>query len=153
MANTYTQIYVQVVIVVKNRQCLIKNTWKTELYKYITGIIKNNGHKVMQINGVADHVHILIGLKPSQSLSELMKYVKQDSSKWINQNNFLKVKFSWQSGYAAFSYATSQIPNVISYIQNQEEHHKKKSFTEEYLDFLKEYDIPFNKEYIFKSIE
>ncbi|MFK5890897.1 MAG: IS200/IS605 family transposase [Flavobacteriaceae bacterium] len=153
MANTYTQIYVQVVIVVKNRQCLIKNTWKTELYKYITGIIKNNGHKVMQINGVTDHIHILIGLKPSQSLSELMKYVKQDSSKWVNQNNFLKVKFSWQSGYGAFSYATSQVPNVISYIQNQEEHHKKKSFSEEYLDFLNDYKISFDKQYLFRSVK
>ena len=153
MANTYTQIYIQVVCVVKNRHCLIKNSWKAELYKYITGIVKNNGHKIMQINGVADHIHILIGLKPSQSLSELMKYVKQDSSKWINQNNFLNVKFSWQSGYGAFSYATSQVPNVISYIQNQEEHHKKKSFSEEYLDFLNDYKISFDKQYLFSSVK
>jgi len=153
MANTYTQIYIQVVCVVKSRHCLIKETWKTELYKYITGIVQNNSHKLLQINGVADHIHILIGLKPSQSLSELMKYVKQDSSKWINQNNFLKVKFSWQSGYGAFSYSKAQLPNVVKYIQDQEEHHKKKSFTDEYLDFLKEFEISYNKDYLFNAVE
>jgi len=102
MANTYTQIHIQVVCVVKSRHCLIKETWKPELYKYITGIIQNNGHKLLQINGVADHIHILIGLSPSQSISEMVKYIKQDSSKWINQKGFLKVRFSWQSGYGAF---------------------------------------------------
>lgn len=153
MANTYTQIYIQVVFVVKNRNCLINKIWKDELYKYITGIIQNNGHKLMQINGAADHLHILIGLKPSQSISELVKFIKQDSSKWINQKNFLKVKFAWQSGFGAFSYSKTQVPNIISYIQNQEEHHKKKSFTEEYLDFLTEFEISYNKDYLFKSID
>ncbi len=98
MANTYTQIHIQVVFAVQNRESLIKDLWKDDLYKYITGIIQNNNHKVLQINGVADHIHILFGMRPTQSLSDLMKQVKQDSSKWINKNGFVKGKFSWQPG-------------------------------------------------------
>ena len=152
MANTYTQIHIQAVFAVQNRQCLIRKVWKDELYKYITGIIQNYDHKVLQINGVSDHIHILFGMRPTQSLSDLMQKVKQDSSKWINNKGFVNGKFSWQAGYGAFSYSKSQIPRIINYIQNQENHHKKESFIEEYLDLLDEFDIDFDEQYIYKSI-
>lgn len=152
MANTYTQIHIQAVFVVKNRQSLISNQWKADLYKYITVIIQNNGHKVLQINGVADHIHILLGMRPVQSLSDLMKQVKQSSSKWINENQLSKAKFSWQEGYAAFSYSKSQLPRVIRYIQNQEQHHKKQNFREEYIALLKTHDVDYDERFIFKHI-
>ena len=152
MANTYTQIHIQAVFAVQNRHCLIDKVWKDELHKYMTGIIQNYDHKVLQINGMPDHIHILFGMRPTQSLSDLMQKVKQDSSKWINKNRFVKGKFSWQAGFGAFSYSKSQLPRVINYIQNQENHHKKKSFTEEYLDFLNEFDINFDDRYLFKPI-
>ena len=150
MANTYTQIHIQTVFAVQNRQSLIRNEWKNELYKYITGIIQNNDHKVLQINGMPDHIHILFGMRPSQSLSDLMKEVKQDSSKWINKKGFVNGKFSWQVGFGAFSYAKSELPNVINYIKNQEEHHKIETFQDEYLRFLKEFEIEFDDRYILK---
>ncbi len=153
MANTYTQIHIQAVFAVQNRRCLIDKMWEDELYKYITGIIQNYDHKVLQINGMPDHIHILFGMRPTQSLSELMQKVKQDSSKWINNKRFVKGKFSWQAGFGGFSYSKSQITRVINYIQNQEIHHRKKSFKEEYLDLLDEFDIVFDKRYIFKSID
>ncbi len=153
MANTYTQIHIQAVFAVQNRQSLVQNTWENELYKYITGIIQNYGHKVLQINGMPDHIHILFGMRPNQSISELLQQIKKSSTDWINENNFLEKSFSWQSGYGAFSYTKSQIPTVIKYIQNQEEHHKNKSFQEEYLDFLDEYEIEYDERYIFKPID
>ncbi|MCC5915091.1 MAG: IS200/IS605 family transposase [Balneolaceae bacterium] len=153
MANTYTQIHIHAIFAVQNRQSLIRNEWENDLYKYITGIISNHNHKLLQINGMPDHVHMLIGLRPYQSLSELMKYVKQDSSKWLNQNVLYNSKFTWQDGFGAFSYSKSQVPGVIKYIQNQKEHHKKRSFKEEYLDFLKKFDVDFDERYIFKPIE
>jgi len=153
MANTYTQIHIQAVFTVHDRQCLIDNVWKDELYKYITGIIQNHDHKVLQINGMPDHIHILFGMRTTQSISDLMKQVKQDSSKWINNKGFVVGRFSWQAGFGAFSYSKSQIPRVINYIKNQENHHKKKSFTEEYLDLLDEFEIDFDKRYIFKPID
>ena len=128
MANTYTQIHIQTVFAVQNRQSLIGDEWKEDLYKYMTSIIQNNNHKLLQINGMPDHLHILFGLRPVQAISNLMKQVKQDSSKWINQNRLARGKFSWQEGYGAFSYSKSQLPRVIKYIQNQQEHHKTKSF-------------------------
>ena len=152
MANTYTQIHIQTVFAVQNRQCLIQKEWKDELYKYITGIIQNHDHKLLQINGMPDHLHIFFGMRPKQSLSNLMKIVKGESSEWINKKGFLRNKFSWQEGYGAFSYAKSQVPKVIRYIQNQEDHHKKKTFIEEYLDFLKAFEVEFDDRYIFKSI-
>jgi len=152
MANTYTQIHIQTIFAVQNRQCLIKKGWKEELYKYLSGIIQNNGHKVLQINGMADHIHILFGLRPRQSLSDLMKEVKHDSTQWINQHHFVIRRFSWQSGYGAFSYSKSQIPTVIKYIQNQKQHHKKKTFMEEYISLLKQNDINYDERYIFKPV-
>jgi len=153
MANTYTQIHIQTVFAVQNRQSLIRDEWKDDLYKYITAIIQNNDHKLLQINGMPDHIHILFGLRPVQSLSDLMKQVKQDSSKWINQNRLASGKFSWQEGYGAFSYSKSQLPRVIKYIQNQEEHHRKHSFREEYLALLDTHGVDYDERYIFKPIE
>jgi putative transposase len=153
MANTYTQIHIQAVFAVQNRDCIINNSWKDELYKYITDIIRNNQHKPLAINGMPDHVHILFGMRPSQSLSDLMQDIKGSSSKWINERKFLKFKFSWQEGYGAFSYNKSQILKVINYINNQETHHKKKSFIEEYRDFLQAFNIDYDEQYIFKPIE
>jgi REP element-mobilizing transposase RayT len=152
MANTYTQIHIQVIFAVQNRHCLIQKQWKKELYQYISGVIQNNGHKLLQINGMPDHIHILLGFRPSQSLSNLMKMVKHDSSGWINQKHFIVDRFSWQSGYGAFSYSKSQLPTVIRYIQNQEQHHKKKTFIEEYLELLKRNEIDYNEKYIFKPV-
>jgi putative transposase len=152
MANTYTQIHIHAVFAVRNRECLIKKEWKVELYKYMTAIIQNNNHKVLVINGVEDHVHILFGMRPTQSLSELMQMIKGDSSKWINQNKLTTFKFSWQEGFGAFSYSKSHVGNVVNYINNQEQHHKKKSFHEEYMEMLKKYEVDFDPNYIFKSI-
>ncbi len=152
MANTYTQIHIQTVFAVRNRQCLINKNWEDNLYKYITGIIKNNDHKLLQINGMPDHIHIFFGMRPKQSLSDLMKKVKEDSSEWINKKGFLNDRFSWQAGYGGFSYAKSEVPQVIRYIQKQKEHHKKKTFTEEYLNFLKSFDIDYDERYLFKPV-
>jgi len=152
MANTYTQIHIQAIFAVQNRQSLIRSEWKEELYKYMTGIVQNNNHKVLQINGMPDHVHLLIGMRPTQALSDLMKVVKGDSSEWINKKGLTKGTFSWQAGYGAFSYGKSQVPKVIRYIQNQEEHHRKKTFTEEYLDFLKAFEIEYDDRYVFKPV-
>ena len=153
MANTYTQIHIHAVFSVQNRACVIRNSWKDELYKYITGIIQTNKHKLLIINGMPDHIHILFGLRPAQSISDLMQDIKGSSSKWINEKGFIKEKFSWQEGYGAFSYAKSDLPNVINYIKNQEIHHRKKSFVEEYVELLREFDIDYNDRYIFKPIE
>jgi len=153
MANTYTQIHIQVVFAVQNRVSLIDITWKAELYKYITGVIQNHDHKVLQINGMPDHVHLLMGFRPTQALSDLMQMVKEDSSKWINTKGFVRGKFSWQSGYGAFSYSKDQVPRVIKYIQDQEKHHGKKSFLEEYEELLKIHELEYDSRYIFKPIE
>lgn len=152
MANTYTQIHIQTVFAVRNRQCLINKNWEDDLYKYITGIIQNNDHKLLQINGMPDHIHIFFGMRPKQSLSDLMKKVKENSSEWINKKGFLNDRFSWQAGYGGFSYAKSEVPQVIRYIQNQKAHHKKKTFAEEYLDFLKSFDIDYDERYLFKPV-
>ena len=151
MANTYTQIHIHIVFAVQGRKCLIDKEWKDELYKYVTGIIHNYDHKVLQINGMPDHVHVLFGFRPTQSLSDLIQQVKQDSSAWINRKGFLSDKFSWQAGYGAFSYSKSQLPGVIRYIKNQEEHHRKITFTEEYVELLENFGIDYDQRYIFKS--
>ncbi len=153
MANTYTQIHIQAVFAVQNRASLISPTWKDELYRYITGIIQNHGHKLLQINGMPDHVHILFGMRPTQSLSELMQQVKQDSSRWINQKGFVRGRFSWQEGYGAFSYSKGDVPRVVDYIKNQEEHHRHQSFQQEYLEVLREFEVQHDEQYVFKPIE
>lgn len=153
MANTYTQIHIQVVFAVRNRAALIHASWEEQLHKYITAIVQNAGHKMLQINGMPDHLHILIGMRPTQSLSELVKHIKGDSSAWINKNNFTKQRFSWQSGYGAFSYTQKELPMLINYIKNQKEHHRKKSFTDEYVYYLEKYGVDFDPRYIFDPIE
>jgi len=153
MANTYTQIHIQAVFVVQNRQSLIDKIWEDELYKYITGIVQNHGHKMLQINGMPDHVHLLIGMRPTQSLSDLMKIVKGDSSKWINKKGLQQHRFSWQSGYGAFSYSKSDVSKVIQYIKNQKLHHKTKTFQAEYLELLKSNDVEYDERYIFTPVE
>ena len=153
MANTFTQIHIQAVFSVQDRHCIIKRLWKNELYQYITGIVQNHGHKVMAINGMPDHIHIFFGMRPNQSLSDLMQDIKGDSSKWINQKKFIKSRFSWQEGYGAFSYSKSHVDPVINYIKHQEKHHLKKSFIEEYLEFLEKFQVPYDERYIFKPVD
>jgi putative transposase len=153
MANTYTQIHIQAVFSVQDRHCIIGKSWRDELYKYMTGIVQNQGHKVLAINGMPDHIHVFFGMRPNQSLSGLMQDIKGDSSVWINKKGFVKGRFSWQEGYGAFSYNKSNVDNVIDYIKNQELHHQKKTFIEEYRDFLEKFEVDFDERYIFKSIE
>jgi REP element-mobilizing transposase RayT len=152
MANTYTQIHIHFVFAVKFRHGIIQSKWKEDLYKYMTGIIQNDNHKLLAINGMPDHIHILIGLRPAQSISDLMKDVKQSSSKWINENKLTNGHFEWQEGYGAFSYSKSQIGQVVNYIQNQELHHEKKTFREEYLDFLEKFEVDYDEKFIFKEL-
>ena len=152
MANTYTQIHVQFVFAVKYRDGLIQSSFKAELYQYISGVLKPHNHKLLAINGMQDHIHIFIGMRPTQSISDLMQDIKGNSSKWINEKQFLKVKFEWQEGYGAFSYSKSHVNSVIDYIKNQEEHHKKDSFRDEYLKFLKAFEIDYDERYIFKDL-
>ena len=153
MPNTYTQIHIQAVFAVQARECIIQNQWKGELYKYIDGIIENNKHKLIAINGMPDHIHVLFGMRPVQSLSYLMQDIKGDSSKWINEKKFIKSRFSWQEWYGAFSYGKSQLPQIIEYIENQELHHKKRTFLQEYQEFLNLFGIQYNEQFVFKSIE
>src|SRR5215510_14840581 len=153
MANTYSQIYIQTVFAVSNRQSLIKPDFKDELYKYITGIVTNQKQKLIAINGVADHVHILIGLRPAMALADLVREIKSDSSNFINEKKLVRGRFSWQEGYGAFSYGHSQLDQVIHYIQNQEKHHQRSSFKSEYLTLLRKFDIAFEEKYIFEFIE
>lgn len=153
MANTFTQLHIQLIFAVQNRTSLIDKFWKDRLYADMTGIIQNNGHKLLIINGMPDHVHILIGFRTTQALSELVQVVKRDSSKWINENKLVRGKFSWQEGFGAFSYSHSHLSNVMEYIKNQKEHHKKLTFLEEYMAFLEKFEIEFDEKYIFKDIE
>ena len=152
MANTYTQIHLQAIFAVKYRQALISINWEDQLYRYITAIIQNEGHKMIQINGMPDHIHILFGMRPKQALSVLMQHIKQDSSIWINSNGLTNKKFTWQQGYGAFSYSKSQLPRVIAYIKNQKEHHKKITLQKEFIDLLREHAIEYDERFIFKSI-
>ncbi|MES2373522.1 MAG: IS200/IS605 family transposase [Bacteroidota bacterium] len=153
MSNTYIEIHIQVVFAVKKRTGLIQREWKDELYKYITGIIQCHKHKLLIINGMPDHLHIFFGMRPTQSLSDLMQDIKAGSSKWINEKKFIKEKFEWQTGYGAFSYSKSQISNVIGYIENQETHHQKMNLVEEYKMFLDKFGVEYDNRYIFKLPE
>ena len=152
MANTYSQLYVQIVFAVKGRQNLISNKWKDELYKYITGIVTNENQKLISINGMPDHIHILIGIKPNKALSDLVRDIKANSSRFINEKRWINGKFEWQSGFGAFTYSHLHLANVINYIQNQEEHHKTKTFKEEYIGFLKAFEIDYKDEYVFEEL-
>ena len=149
MANTYSQIYIRIVFTPAHRQCLIPKPHKTELHKYITGIVQNKGHKMLAINAMPDHIHIFVGLKPIASVSDLVRVIKNNSSGFINDKQWIRGKFNWQEGYGAFSYGHSQIDTVVHYIQHQEEHHKKQSFQEEYLALLQKFDVAYDEKYIF----
>jgi len=150
MANTYTQLYIHAVFAVKGRENLISSRWKDELYKYICGIVNGNKQKVYAINGVGDHVHILLSIKPDISVSELMRDVKGCSSKWINERGFIKGKFQWQEGFGAFSCSYDHLDRVIAYIERQEEHHAKATFQEEYKKFLDNYQVQYEDKYLFE---
>lgn len=151
MANTYTQLHIHFVFAVKFRGALIHPSFKDELYQYITGIVKSYNHKLLCINGMPDHIHILIGFRPTQSIADLMKLVKNNSSKWINEKKFLKVQFEWQEGYGAFSYSKTDLKNIINYIQNQEKHHAKVTFKQEFILLLEEYELEYDINYLFNE--
>ena len=151
MPNTYTQLHVQLIFAVKYRAALIESSWKNRLQQFITGIIQNNGHKMLQINNMPDHIHILIGQRPDQALSALIQNVKTESSIWVNEHKLSRAKFAWQEGYGAFSYSKSHVPDVIRYIQNQESHHRKQNFLDEYRSFLNAFEVEYDERYIFTA--
>ncbi len=151
--GTFSQIYIQVVFAVKGRYSLIQSEWEEELYKYITGIVQNKKQKMLAINGVPDHIHFLIGMRPSCCLSDLVREIKKSSNTFILDKKFTKFRFQWQEGYGAFSYSHSALDNVIAYINNQKEHHKKKTFREEYKSFLSKFCIEHKNEYLFEWID
>ena len=153
MPNTYSQIYIQIVFTVKGRKNLIMKERREELHKYVTGIINNKGQKLMAIFAMPDHVHILVGIQPNITISDLVRDIKSNSTRFINENNWVEGKFNWQEGFGAFSYSKSNIDNVIKYIMNQEEHHKKITFKEEYINFLEKFEIEYNEKYLFEWIE
>lgn len=150
--STYSQIHLQFVFAVKYRNGSIHPSWKNELYKYITAIVQNNGHKMLCINGMPDHIHILVGMRTNQAVSDLLREIKSNSSKWINERKFVVGKFEWQEGYGAFSYGVSQVKYIINYIQNQENHHKTKPFKTEYISLLKEHEIEYNDKYVLSEL-
>lgn len=153
MADTFSQIYIQIVFAVKKRECLIHQSWEEELYKYISGIIRNKEQKVLAINGMPDHIHILIGMKPSCCLSDLVREIKKSSNEFIKERKFSKYHFQWQEGFGAFSYCHSALDNVISYIQNQKAHHKKQTFKEEYKEFLIQFHVDHKDEYLYDFLD
>jgi REP element-mobilizing transposase RayT len=152
MVDTFSQIYIQVVFSVQNRNSFIAPAWEEELYKYITGTIQNKGQKMLAINGVQNHIHFFIGMKPTCCLSDLVREIKKSSNIFIKEKKFVRYNFQWQEGFGAFSYSHSQLSDVIQYIERQKEHHKKKTFKEEYLAFLKSFEIEFKDEYLFEWI-
>ena len=148
MPNTYSQIYIHIVFAVRERDFMIKPERKEAIHKYIAGIILKRGHKLIAINSMPDHVHILIRYDPRTALADLVRDIKVGSSKYINDSRWLKAKFFWQEGYGAFSYSRSQLDNVIKYIENQEAHHRKKNFRDEYVDMLNKFDIEYDPKYL-----
>ena len=153
MANSYSKLHVQFVFAVKYREALIGQDWREDLHKYITGIFQQNDHKMLQINSMPDHIHIFIGMRPHQAISTMIQNVKTESSRCINARRLCKRSFNWQDGYGAFSYSKSHVPAVIRYIQNQEIHHRKETFLEEYRRMLKLFEIDHDDKYIFKEPE
>jgi REP element-mobilizing transposase RayT len=153
MANTFSQIYLQFVFAVKQRETLIPKEHKAELHKYITGLVHNRKAKMLAIHCMPDHTHLFVGFKPTILISDFIKEVKVESNEFINDKNWVKGKFNWQEGYGVFSYSHSQIGTVINYIINQEIHHRKKSFKEEYHELLRKFEIPFEEKYLFNFIE
>jgi len=149
MPGTFSQIYIQIVFAVKGRQNLIHDSWKNDLHKYIAGIIKGKNQKSIIVNGMPDHIHAFVGLRPAMAIADLARDIKNNSSNFINDHQFVKGKFAWQEGYGAFSYSHSHIGNVYDYVLNQEKHHKKKTFKEEYIDLLRKFEIEHDEKYLF----
>ncbi len=152
MAGTFSQIYIQYVFAVKGRTNLLQKSWRDEVFHYMAGIIKQKNQKPIIINGVEDHVHIFVGLKPSMNIAELVRDIKNNSSNFINEKKYVNGRFAWQEGYGAFSYASSQVDNVYQYIARQETHHQNKTFKEEYIDFLQKFEIDYDEKYLFDWI-
>jgi putative transposase len=150
MANTYTQLHIHLVFAVKFRQALLQPSWKEELHRYITTLFQAHDHKLLQVNSMPDHLHAFIGLRPTEAISSLVQHVKAESSKWVKAK-MLMPSFAWQDGFGAFSYSRSSVPDVIRYIQNQEAHHQKESFLDEYKRMLQAFEIDFEEQYIFKA--
>ena len=150
MAGTYSRIHIQIVFAVKGRDNLLLKPWREEVFKYMAGIINEKGQKSIIVNGVTDHVHVFVGLKPSVALADLVREVKNNSSNFINKKRFVQGRFSWQEGYGAFSYSYSQLDTVYKYILHQEEHHREKTFKEEYLEFLRKFEIEHDEKYLFE---
>ena len=153
MANTYTQIYIHIVFAVQGRQSLIPASRREELFKYITGIVKKRGQKLIAINGMADHVHVFVGMKPTVAVSDLVRDIKAGSSGFINEKRWIPGRFNWQEGFGAFSHSHSEIDRVVRYIQQQEEHHRKKTFREEYLQVLNDFAVEYDNRYLFTWID
>lgn len=153
MANTYTQIYIHIVFAVQGRRSLIPRQHKEELCKYIAGIVSNRGQKLIAINCEPDHMHVFVGMKPTITISDLVRDIKAGSSGFINEKQWIPVKFHWQEGFGAFSHSHSNIDRVVKYIQSQEEHHRKKTFREECLEMLKEFAVDYDEQYLFQWIE
>lgn len=153
MSDTYTQLLVQLVFAVKGRENLVVEKYREQIEKYITGIISNRGSKLLAIYCNPDHIHILIGLNPDGSISDLVRDIKSKSTKWINENKWFNSAFKWQQGFGAFSYSKSHLNNVVKYILNQPEHHKKKKFKEEYIEFLEKFEVDFNETYLFEWLD
>ena len=151
--NTFSQIYIQVVFAVKGRASLVSKSWEEELYKFVSGIVTNKGQKLLAINGMPDHIHIFIAMKPTCCLSDLVREIKKASNVYINEKKLCPSKFQWQQGFGAFSYSQSSVRNVISYILKQKEHHKKKTFKEEYIEFLRNFEIEYKTGHLFEWID
>jgi REP element-mobilizing transposase RayT len=153
MANTYTQIHIQVVFAVKYREALIDPLWKDRLHRYMTAIVQNHEHKMLAINSMPDHIHLFFGMRTHESIAELMRVVKSDSSEWINKERLTRKPFHWQIGYGAFSYRKRSVDTITRYIANQEKHHAKKNFITEYKELLQEFEIEYDEKYLFTSPE
>lgn len=153
MANTYTKCYFQLVFAVKNRDALIKKEWKDELERYITGIVQNHKHKMLAIHAMPEHIHIMIGYNINHLIPNLVEEIKTSTNKWIKEKRLSTFRFEWQIGYGAFTYSSSEIDNVIKYINSQPEHHRKKTFKEEYMELLDKNEIEFKEEYLFEFFE
>lgn len=153
MANSFTQLHVQLIFAVKGRQSLVREVHREELQKYTTGIVQNQGHKLLSIFCRPDHTHIFIGLDPTIAISDAVRDIKSNSSKFINKSGWVRGHFNWQEGFGAFSYSHSAIDDVCQYIQNQAEHHKRISFREEYLELLRRFEIEYDEKYLFEWIE
>lgn len=150
MADVFSQLYIQTVFAVKHRQALIHPEWEENLYKYTTGIIENRGNKMLAIGGMPDHIHIFFGLKPAESISELVREIKKSTNDYIKEQHFSPIKFDWQAGYGAFSYSRSHMDAVCKYILNQKEHHRKRTFEEEFLKILKDFEVEIGKKQMFE---